>query len=239
MATKKQQESNVAVMDPPAMTAGTISQMTAGTADQSTVYSQQSTPEQWAAYYQQLAQQQAQQQSGQQILYIPQPPLIPAQQPAPPPEVTPLAAPSANVSTTTVTTPATHFSGPVSSGLVGVGQNGFAVLCKRWDFDVTKGPIPANITVNLPPSPASNSLLLDCRRLVTTATDTVLNLTIGSTLNGTDLMALQTINLAGNSAPVQIVPLSPTPKTFYLNFANATTPPTVGKFSVLVIYART
>jgi len=239
MATKKQQESNVAVMDPPAMTAGTISQMTAGTADQSTVYSQQSTPEQWAAYYQQLAQQQAQQQSGQQILYIPQPPLIPAQQPAPPPEVTPLAAPSANVSTTTVTTPATHFSGPVSSGLVGVGQNGFAVLCKRWDFDVTKGPVPANITVNLPPSPASNSLLLDCRRLVTTATDTVLNLTIGSTLNGTDLMALQTINLVGNQAPVQIVPLSPTPKTFYLNFANATTPPTVGKFSVLVIYART
>ena len=44
---------------------------------------------------------------------------------------------------------------------------------------------------------------------------------------------------AAIAAGTGIVPLSPTPKTFYLNFANATTPPTVGKFSVLVIYART
>ncbi|HKD03015.1 MAG TPA: hypothetical protein VKB77_11325 [Terriglobales bacterium] len=162
----------------------------------------------------------------------------PQAEPKEPPAVEALAAPTANVSPSTVTVQSTHFTGPVASGNVGLGYQGYALLCKRFDFDVTKGAIPASIQVNLPVAPPSNCLLLDVRRIMTTALDNAVNLTIGTTIGGVDLLASTALTI-GNLAPVQILPVAPTPTKFWLNFSNVTTAPTVGKFSLLLTYART
>jgi len=162
----------------------------------------------------------------------------PLAEPKEPPAVEALAAPTANVSPSTTTVQATHFTGPVASGNVNLGHQGYALLAKRFDFDVTKGPIPANILVQLPTSPPSNCLLLDVRRIMTTALDNAVNLTIGTTIGGVDLLASTALTI-GNLAPVQILAVAPTPTKFYLNFGNVTTAPTVGKFSLLLTYART
>jgi hypothetical protein len=148
-----------------------------------------------------------------------------------PPSVQPLAA--ATAATTVASTLATHFNGPVASGAGALA--GFALLAKRFDYDVTKGPIPANVQVNLP----ANCLLLDVRRVVVSALDNTVNLTIGTTLGGTDLLTTQAISTVANSAPVQVLPVTPAPTKLFLNFANATSAPTTGKFSVLLTYART
>lgn len=152
------------------------------------------------------------------------------------PSVNPLqvAGPPPKTALVKPTNPTTHFFGPITSGNVGLHHEGYVVLCKRLDFDVSQGPVPASTEVDLP----QNCLLLDYREVTTVALDQTLNLTIGLTSATAELLALQALSAVGNATAVKLNALTPSPTKFFVNLANATTAPTVGKFSIMLLYVR-
>lgn len=162
-------------------------------------------------------------------------PPVPAQTPAQPVQqntVTGMAAPSALLPAATNPMP-THFFGPIASGNPNKKEMGLTLLVKRFDFDVSKGPVPANTEVDLP----LNSVLMDYRSVTTLAPDTTLNATLGTTPGGVDIMAIHAVS-AGNPGWQNVNAVSPLPVKFYLNLTPAAGPPTVGKFSIFLSYSR-
>lgn len=133
-------------------------------------------------------------------------------------------------------TPATHFFGPIVSGNPGLRQGGYVLLVKRFDFDVSKGPVPASTEVDLPP----NSLPLDYRIWCNVSPDgTGYAINLGLHPGSSELLNNGVVSGMMNQAWTGIfVQNPPVPTKFYLNIAPNSTTPTVGKFSVLISYIR-
>lgn len=160
------------------------------------------------------------------------PPVVPEAPPVEHAVPQPASAPTAFV-TSIKRQPTTHFTGPIESGYPNIGTSGHTLLVKRWDLDFSLGPVPAMLAVNLPP----NTILLDLTTVVFTALDNAMNITLGSTPGGGDLLATDAL-LAPENVVNPILPIAnPSPSVVYLSFA-ATPAPTTGRATLLLRYSR-